>query len=54
MLSATDALCDVMAGIGPFAMPAAKKGCMVYANDLNPTSYRYMVENKELNKVMPI
>ncbi|KAG0296030.1 tRNA(m(1)G37)methyltransferase, partial [Dissophora globulifera] len=51
MFSATDAVCDVMAGIGPFAMPAAKKGCMVYANDLNPTSYKYMVENKSLNKI---
>lgn len=51
LFSATDAVCDVMAGIGPFAMPAAKKGCMVYANDLNPVSYQYMLENKTLNKV---
>ncbi|KAG0363520.1 tRNA(m(1)G37)methyltransferase [Gamsiella multidivaricata] len=51
MFSANDAVCDVMAGIGPFAMPAAKKGCTVYANDLNPTSYQYMLENKALNKL---
>jgi len=51
MFKATDAVCDVMAGVGPFAMPAAKKGCMVYANDLNPISYKYMLENKGLNKV---
>jgi len=51
MFDANDAVCDVMAGIGPFAMPAAKKGCTVYANDLNPVSYQYMVENKDLNKV---
>ncbi|KAK3818689.1 MAG: Met-10+ like-protein-domain-containing protein [Benniella sp.] len=51
MFDATDAVCDVMAGIGPFAMPAAKKGCTVYANDLNPVSYQYMVENKDLNKI---
>lgn len=51
MFKATDAVCDVMAGVGPFAMPAAKKGCNVYANDLNPTSYKYMLENAKLNKV---
>lgn len=51
MFKPTDAVCDVMAGVGPFAMPASKKGCMVYANDLNPTSYKYMLENKGLNKV---
>ncbi|KAF9919360.1 tRNA(m(1)G37)methyltransferase [Lobosporangium transversale] len=51
MFSATDAVCDVMAGVGPFAMPAAKKGCMVYANDLNPSSYASMLENKVLNKI---
>ncbi|KAG0084138.1 tRNA(m(1)G37)methyltransferase [Podila epicladia] len=51
MFKATDAVCDVMAGVGPFAMPAAKKGCNVYANDLNPTSYKYMLENAKLNKI---
>ncbi|KAF9294653.1 tRNA(m(1)G37)methyltransferase [Linnemannia elongata] len=51
MFKPTDAVCDVMAGVGPFAMPASKKGCMVYANDLNPTSYKYMLENKGLNKI---
>ncbi|KAF9348760.1 tRNA(m(1)G37)methyltransferase [Mortierella sp. AD094] len=51
MFSATDAVCDVMAGVGPFAMPAAKKGCMVYANDLNPVSYASMLDNKVLNKI---
>ncbi|KAG0200783.1 tRNA(m(1)G37)methyltransferase [Mortierella sp. NVP41] len=51
MFKPTDAVCDVMAGVGPFAMPASKKGCMVYANDLNPVSYKYMVENKGLNKI---
>ncbi|KAF9551197.1 tRNA(m(1)G37)methyltransferase [Mortierella hygrophila] len=51
MFKPTDAVCDVMAGVGPFAMPASKKGCMVYANDLNPTSYKSMLENKALNKI---
>jgi tRNA (guanine37-N1)-methyltransferase len=40
-----------MAGVGPFSIPAAKKGAFVYANDLNPESYRWLCENKKLNKV---
>ena len=31
-----EVVCDVMAGIGPFAVPAGKKGVFVWANDLNP------------------
>ncbi|KAF2088215.1 hypothetical protein K490DRAFT_39877 [Saccharata proteae CBS 121410] len=45
------AVCDVMAGIGPFAIPAGKKKVFVWANDLNPMSYKYMKEAKERNKV---
>ncbi|KAJ1877544.1 tRNA(m(1)G37)methyltransferase [Coemansia sp. RSA 486] len=44
-------VCDVMAGVGPFAVPAAKRGCLVWANDLNPASYDAMQENIVLNKV---
>jgi tRNA (guanine37-N1)-methyltransferase len=44
-------VCDMMAGIGPFAVPCAQKGCTVYANDLNPKSYEYLVGNTKLNKV---
>ena len=36
--------------MGPFAVPAAKKGCFVMANDLNPASHKYMVENAKRNK----
>ncbi|KAF1959112.1 hypothetical protein CC80DRAFT_490088 [Byssothecium circinans] len=46
-----EAVCDVMAGVGPFAMPAGKKKCFVYANDLNPDSYSALVNNIQLNKV---
>jgi len=41
----------MFAGIGPFAIPAAKKGCFVYANDLNPASFNYLIENAKSNKV---
>jgi tRNA (guanine37-N1)-methyltransferase len=46
-----DAICDVMAGIGPFAIPAGKKKCFVYANDLNPESHAALLDGIALNKV---
>ena len=47
-----DLVCDVFAGIGPFAIPAAKNSsCIVFANDLNPHSFEYLKENIEMNKV---
>lgn len=47
-----EAVADVMAGVGPFAIPAGKRKVFVWANDLNPESYKAMVENIKLNKVM--
>ncbi|PWA03467.1 hypothetical protein BB558_000378 [Smittium angustum] len=45
-------ICDVMAGVGPFSIPAARnKQCTVWANDLNPSSYSSLVENIKLNKI---
>jgi tRNA (guanine37-N1)-methyltransferase len=46
-----EVVCDVMAGIGPFAVPAGKKGVFVWANDKNPESYRYLEEAIKANKV---
>lgn len=47
----SEVVVDVMAGIGPFALPAAQKGCRVLANDLNPDSVHYLRINCRLNKV---
>ena len=47
-----DVICDGFAGVGPFAIPAAKKGCLgVFANDLNPASAESCKENAKLNRV---
>ena len=46
-----DIVYDVFAGIGPFAVPAGKKGCRVLANDLNPESHKWLVHNLQQNKV---
>ncbi|XP_071601399.1 tRNA (guanine(37)-N(1))-methyltransferase isoform X3 [Heliangelus exortis] len=51
LLKPGDVLFDVFAGIGPFAIPAAKKKCQVFANDLNPESYSWLLHNCKLNKV---
>ena len=50
-ISPASTVADMMAGIGPFAIPLGKKGCTVYANDLNPHSFYWLQHNAELNKV---
>ncbi|TFK41832.1 S-adenosyl-L-methionine-dependent methyltransferase [Crucibulum laeve] len=45
LFKAEDVVADVFAGVGPFSIPAAKKGCAVLANDLNPSSAKYMIKN---------
>lgn len=51
LLNAGDVLYDVFAGVGPFSIPAAKKKAHVLANDLNPSSYQWLVHNARKNKV---
>ncbi|XP_075225165.1 tRNA (guanine(37)-N(1))-methyltransferase-like [Lycorma delicatula] len=46
-----DVLYDIFAGVGPFSVPAAKKGCIVVANDLNPESVKWLKHNLLVNKV---
>lgn len=44
---------DMFAGIGYFAIPAAKYSCcsMVYCSELNPDSFRYLERNVSLNSI---
>ncbi|KZT62609.1 hypothetical protein CALCODRAFT_138955 [Calocera cornea HHB12733] len=46
-----EVVCDVMGGVGPFAIPAAKKGCAVLLNDLNPNAIKWARLNVVKNKV---
>jgi tRNA G37 N-methylase Trm5 len=47
----SEMVCDVMAGVGPFAVPAGKKKIFVWANDLNPHGYDAMQYAIQKNKV---
>lgn len=44
-------VCDVMAGVGPFAVPAGRKRIFVWANDLNPHGYQAMQDAIKRNHV---
>ncbi|XP_034824270.1 tRNA (guanine(37)-N1)-methyltransferase [Maniola hyperantus] len=46
-----DILFDVFCGVGPFAVPAAKRKSRVFANDLNPESFKWLNHNAKQNKV---
>jgi tRNA wybutosine-synthesizing protein 2 len=42
---------DMFAGIGYFALPMARAGASVTAVEKNPTAFRFLVENAQLNDV---
>ena len=46
-----EAVCDIMAGVGPFAVPAGKRNVFVRANDLNPDSFQGLQYAIQRNKV---
>ena len=51
LMHSGDIVLDVFAGVGPFSLPAAKKGCTVHANDLNPAACDYLQSNAKTNKL---
>ena len=50
MFKPGEAVVDVMSGIGPFAVPAGKKGVFVWGNDYNPASVGFMRDAIQVNK----
>ncbi|RPB17118.1 tRNA methyltransferase [Morchella conica CCBAS932] len=51
MFEPGEAVADVMAGVGPFAIPAAKNRVLVWANDFNPDAFESLQKNIMINKV---
>ena len=51
LLRPGDVVVDMFAGVGPFAIPACKRGCSVFANDLNPYAYSALCANAKKNNV---
>jgi tRNA (guanine37-N1)-methyltransferase len=50
-IEAGERVVDMFAGVGPFAIPAAKRGANVVAVDVNPTAIEYLRENAQRNDV---
>ena len=44
MMTPSSILFDACAGVGPFSVPCGKI-CTVLSNDLNPDSFKWLVEN---------
>ncbi|MCD6576182.1 MAG: class I SAM-dependent methyltransferase family protein [Nanoarchaeota archaeon] len=42
---------DLFSGVGPYAIPAAKRAKKVVVIDINPHAIKYLKENAKLNKV---
>eukprot|EP00761_Pharyngomonas_kirbyi_P012080 gb/GECH01012107.1/.p1 GENE.gb/GECH01012107.1/~~gb/GECH01012107.1/.p1 ORF type:complete len:442 (+),score=89.88 gb/GECH01012107.1/:1-1326(+) len=52
LLTKHNVIADMFAGVGPFAIPAARNtGCITHANDLNPNSVEWLKTNVTLNRV---
>ncbi|OLZ42300.1 methyltransferase [Natrinema saccharevitans] len=49
--SANERVFDMFAGIGYFTLPMARAGARVTATEINPTAFRYLLENAVLNDV---
>lgn len=46
-----ETICDPFCGVGPLVVRAAKKGCKVYCNDLNPVAIECLQKNLKINKI---
>jgi tRNA wybutosine-synthesizing protein 2 len=46
-----EAVLDMFAGVGYFALPMARAGARVTAVERNPAAFRYLLENASLNEV---
>lgn len=51
VVSEDERVLDMFAGIGYFALPMARAGADVVAVEKNPTAFRYLAENAQLNGV---
>ncbi len=51
IVEANECVFDMFAGIGYFTLPMARAGARVTATEINPTAFRYLLENAVLNDV---
>ncbi|MFP9062033.1 class I SAM-dependent methyltransferase [Natrialbaceae archaeon A-chndr2] len=51
VVEADERVFDMFAGIGYFSLPMARAGASVTATELNPTAFRYLLENAVANDV---
>ncbi|WP_255169290.1 class I SAM-dependent methyltransferase [Natrononativus amylolyticus] len=51
VVSPDERVFDMFAGIGYFTLPMARAGAAVTATEINPTAFRYLLENAVLNDV---
>ena len=51
IVSPSEVVLDLFAGVGPFSIQLARKGAIVHANDVNPQAIKWLKENCKINKV---